>query len=108
MRVECGAGVLEVVGSGYGSVGAGPQRGVTRVWAYQPGSGLWEQVDEIIGASDYRIHTIHDVRGKDGDGSIGISGQLTGIDRPRLQQLAIAERHRSPVDGARHADLGAE
>ncbi|MDH5507270.1 MAG: hypothetical protein OEZ02_08625 [Anaerolineae bacterium] len=51
---------LEVVGNGFGSVGAGPQRQVTRIWRYDPESGRWKIADESTGASNYRIHALHD------------------------------------------------
>jgi len=51
---------LEIIGSGFGSVGAGPQRSLTRVWAYEPGEGDWLVSEEILGASNYRIHALHD------------------------------------------------
>ena len=51
---------LEIVGSGFGSVGAGPQRPTGLVWDYNPETGLWQAGEEILGPSDYRIHLIHD------------------------------------------------
>ncbi|MDH3942999.1 MAG: hypothetical protein OEV06_02740, partial [Anaerolineae bacterium] len=51
---------LEVTGRGFGSVGAGPQRTVTRIWTYDREGGLWTASEEILGASEYRIHVLHD------------------------------------------------
>lgn len=51
---------FEVVSGGYGSAGAGPQRSKTLVWRYDDGSGLWVLAEESLGASNYRIHMIHD------------------------------------------------
>ena len=51
---------IEVSGTGFGSVGASPQRSRTRVWDYFPNSGLWEIADDYLGASPYRIHVLHD------------------------------------------------
>lgn len=51
---------IEVTGSGMGSVGAGPQRNLTREWAYLPGTKQWEPIGDTPGPSDYRIHVLHD------------------------------------------------
>jgi hypothetical protein len=51
---------LEVTGSGFGSVGAGPPRGVTRIWVFDAESELWMQDIEIPEPSNYRIHLLHD------------------------------------------------
>ena len=40
---------LEIVGSGFGSVGAGPQRPTGLVWDYNPDSGTWQAGEEILG-----------------------------------------------------------
>jgi hypothetical protein len=51
---------LEVVGKGFGSVGAGPQREVTHIWDYDPANGIWVMTEEHLGVSSYRIHMVHD------------------------------------------------
>jgi hypothetical protein len=51
---------IEMTAGGFSSVGAGPQRSLTRIWEYNPGSGLWEPSQQILGTSDYRIHILHD------------------------------------------------
>lgn len=51
---------LEMTSSGYGSVGAGPQRPLTRIWEYNPANGTWDESQEILGVSNYRIHMLHD------------------------------------------------
>lgn len=51
---------IEVTGSGMGSVGAGPQRNLTRTWAYLPGKQQWEPVGDIPSPSNFRIHVLHD------------------------------------------------
>lgn len=51
---------LEVVGKGYGSVGAGPQREFTVIWDYDPESETWQAGETTVSSSNYRIHVVHD------------------------------------------------
>jgi hypothetical protein len=51
---------IQVTGSGIGSVGAGPQRNVTRVWSFSEDAQLWEVSDFQQEPSNYRIHVLHD------------------------------------------------
>lgn len=51
---------LELTGSGFGSVGAGPSRGVTRIWVFDVESGFWLKDVEIPELTNYRIHFLHD------------------------------------------------
>jgi hypothetical protein len=51
---------LQVSGSGFGSVGAGPQRNVTRIWSFNEGLQLWQISDFYQEPSNYRIHILHD------------------------------------------------
>jgi hypothetical protein len=51
---------LIVVGSGFGSVGAGPQRSLIRSWVYEPEMVSWIPAGETLGESNYRIHILHD------------------------------------------------
>lgn len=51
---------LEVVGKGFGSVGAGPQRDVRYIWEYSAEAGMWQLREKSLGSSNYRIHAIHD------------------------------------------------
>jgi hypothetical protein len=60
---------IEVTGSGTGSVSAGPQRNLTRVWAYLPGTQQWELTGDTPGPSDYRIHVLHDADSLSNEGS---------------------------------------
>ena len=51
---------LLVTGRGFGSVGAGPPRPITRLWSFNPDIGVWEVTGEFPGAAEFRIHVIHD------------------------------------------------
>jgi hypothetical protein len=53
---------LQVTGSGFGSVGAGPQRNVTRTWSFNEDTQLWQISEFRQEPSDYRIHVLHDAR----------------------------------------------
>lgn len=57
-----GDGIYELVvlGSGFGSVGAGPQRTLIRVWVFDPQTEVWFPAGETLGESNYRIHVLHD------------------------------------------------
>ena len=51
---------LEVAGGGFGSVGAGPQRTLTRHWRYDSAAGRWQDSRDLLAPSNYRIHVLHD------------------------------------------------
>lgn len=51
---------LIVVGSGFGSVGAGPQRSLTRSWVFIPETETWIPAGETLGESNNRIHVLQD------------------------------------------------
>jgi tetratricopeptide (TPR) repeat protein len=51
---------LAVTASGFGSVGAGPQRSLTRLWVYSPASLMWELAGDFPGTAQYRVHVVHD------------------------------------------------
>jgi hypothetical protein len=51
---------LLISGSGFGSVGAGPQRNITRIWSYERDSQRWQVNSTHFEPSTYRIHILHD------------------------------------------------
>jgi hypothetical protein len=51
---------LEVAGGAFGSVGAGPPRGLTRSWPYHPHTGTWRDPVDQLQSSEYRIHALQD------------------------------------------------
>ncbi|HLF88213.1 MAG TPA: hypothetical protein VI451_04655, partial [Anaerolineales bacterium] len=51
---------LEVAAGGIASVGARPQRSLTRVWIYDPVQGIWAPDRETLGLSNFRLHALHD------------------------------------------------
>ena len=51
---------LEIVSSGSGSVGAGPQRPVMQTWDHNSETGFWQAGEQTLGPSDFRIHLVHD------------------------------------------------
>jgi hypothetical protein len=51
---------LLVIGTGYGSIGAGPQRSMSRLWEYNASTGYWEPGEDVLAPSPYRIHVLHD------------------------------------------------
>jgi hypothetical protein len=51
---------LEITGTEYGSVGAGPTRARTWIWAYDPASWGWHKTEEVLGDPKYRIHMLLD------------------------------------------------
>lgn len=52
-----------ITGGGFGSVGAGPQRSLSRQWSYRSETGDWQVSSESPGASNYRVHVLHDADG---------------------------------------------
>jgi len=67
---------LEVVGTGVQSVGAGPQRNIIRLWEYDRDTGYWVFTSEILAASDYRVHVLHDADAAMGRGEYLIASLL--------------------------------
>jgi hypothetical protein len=57
---EDGVVDLEISGGGYGSVGAGPQRSKSMVWPYNPSTARWQDPQERLESSNYRIHVLQD------------------------------------------------
>ncbi len=51
---------IKISASGFGSVGAGPQREIIRVYTYDPGLNQWVLFAEKTGSSTYRVHALHD------------------------------------------------
>jgi hypothetical protein len=60
---------LLISGSGFGSVGAGPQRNITRIWSFDQNTQRWRVDSTQFEPSAYRIHILHDAgaAAKDGD-----------------------------------------
>lgn len=69
---------IEIVASGFGSVGAGPQRNFTRVWSYHPDSRFWIPGKDILGPSNYRIHVLFDAEVATSQGNYQDALQLYG------------------------------
>jgi hypothetical protein len=51
---------LEVVGTAFASVGAGPQRDETWVWELDLADGIWKFATSSLAVSPFRIHLVHD------------------------------------------------
>ncbi len=51
---------FEATGTAVGSVGAGPQRDLIKVWKYDPSTGNWIFASETYGPSNFRIHLVYD------------------------------------------------
>lgn len=51
---------LEISGGGFGSAGAGPQRSKSTVWPYNPPTARWQDPQERLESSNYRIHVLQD------------------------------------------------
>jgi hypothetical protein len=60
---------LHVSGSGLGSVGAGPQRNITRIWSMDEDTRLWQISSLRLEPSNYRIHVLHDAVGAAKEGN---------------------------------------
>lgn len=51
---------LEVTGTVIASVGAGPQRNTVNIWKYDPATTTWKFSNQLLTASVFRIHQMHD------------------------------------------------
>lgn len=51
---------LEVTGTAFASVGAGPQRDTINVFDYDSSSDMWRLTGQTLAASPFRIHLVHD------------------------------------------------
>lgn len=75
---------IAVTGTGFGSVGAGPQRGLTRTWAWDPMGGALVPGPDLALPSTYRIHILNDADQADLDGSyetaLGLYNQVIKDD----------------------------
>jgi hypothetical protein len=90
---------LQVTGSGFGSVGAGPQRNVTRTWSFSEDTQRWQISEFRQEPSNYRIHVLHDARAASemGDYQSALmlynrvisDTTLEDWDNPQLEQAVI-------------------
>lgn len=69
---------IEIVASGFGSVGAGPQRNISRIWSYHPDDELWIPGEDILGKSNFRIHILFDAESALNQGDYTEALQLYG------------------------------
>ncbi len=101
IRDPDGDGIFElaVTGSGFGSVGAGPPRSVTRVWAWDRAAGQWAPAGDVLGPSQFRVHVLHDAdaAARRGDyeealllyGRVITDGTLDEWVQPELEQANL-------------------
>jgi len=78
---------LEVTGSGFGSVGAGPQRPLIVRASYDPDTQTWRKSAEIMGPSSYRLHVLHDAdrAAAAGDYQTALAGYQRVVADPTLE-----------------------
>ncbi len=67
---------IAVTGTGIGSAGAGPYRGVTRTWAWNAAGDALVPGPDLALPSTYRIHVLNDADQADIDGSYATALQL--------------------------------
>lgn len=67
---------LEVTGTAFGSVGAGPQRDMINIWDYDPAADQWVLTSQTQAASPFRIHLVHDADAAMGRGEYLIASLL--------------------------------
>ena len=90
---------LEVTGTGIGSVGAGPQREITWVWTYDPGTGMWDKASESLGTSNYRIHILQDAdtAARQGDYQNALVLYQRVVSDPTLQDWVDPEKEQAEL-----------
>jgi hypothetical protein len=88
-----------ITGSGFGSVGAGPQRPKTVVYAYIPEQSGWARYDTILGKSNYRIHVLQDaeIAARDGDYTAATDLYQRVIEDPNLLDWVSPEEERADL-----------
>jgi hypothetical protein len=67
---------IAVTGTGIGSVGAGPYRGITRTWAWNAAGDALVPGPDLVLPSTYRIHVLNDADQADADGNFATALQL--------------------------------
>lgn len=95
---------LEIAGGGFGSAGAGPQRSLSMVWTYNPTTARWQDPQERLESSNYRIHMLQDAdqaaRGRQFDQALLGYGRVVEdaslidwlepeVERPNLAAYAL-------------------
>ena len=98
---------LLVTSTGAGSVGAGPARSLTRVWSFQPDKGVWQPQGEFLGASDFRIHLLHDADTEAKAGQYDLASQLYSrvIEDDTLQDWVDPGMERANLSAYAHFKL---
>ena len=79
---------LVITAGGAGSVGAGPQRIVTRTWTYDPASQHWKPGPDELASSTYRIHVLQDADTAFKKGDYALAEALYGQVRDDQPPLA--------------------
>jgi hypothetical protein len=90
-----------VVSSGFGSVGAGPQRSLLRRWTLARETGGWQLAGDTLEPSNYRIHVLHDAERATLEGDYDLALLLYG----RVAQDTTLEEWMDPE--TERANLGA-
>lgn len=90
---------LEILGGAVGSVGAGPQRSLTRVWRHDSVTGRWEVAEERLAEADYRVHVLHDAgaAAEAGDYQEALRLYRQVIDDETLRDWAEPEAERATL-----------
>ncbi|HJW89651.1 MAG TPA: VCBS repeat-containing protein [Anaerolineales bacterium] len=98
-----GDGIFDivVVGSGFGSVGAGPQRNLMRRWSLLRETQGWQLLEDTLGPSNYRVHVLHDAEKAALEGDFDLALLLYG----RVAQDTTLEEWTDPE--TERANLGA-
>jgi hypothetical protein len=90
---------LEAEAAGFGSIGAGPQRGLRRVWAWDSVLEGFEVVEESSGPSSYRVHALHDAEAaaRAGDYEAALLGYQRVINDALLEDWFDPENERAAL-----------
>ncbi len=103
LQEEGSTGVFDLYATsgGFGSVGAGLQRGMTRIWSYQPASKDWTLKETILAPSEYRIHFVQDadavLQSGDVQKALGLF-QRVASDQPPLQDWIDSAREKQDLE----------
>lgn len=82
-----GAASIQITSHGVASVGAGPPRRITRTWVWDPADESFKPEPDVLGASSFRVHVLHDAEAaaRAGDYAAALSGYQRAIEQDELQ-----------------------
>lgn len=94
-----GSMIINITGSGVQSVGAGPNRPLTRVWHWIDSDSIFMVMEERLASPYFRIHALHDadLAALDGEYENALSDYQRVIEDPTLDDYPYGEQGRAQL-----------